>query len=79
MNSPADPAPPPNLDPLRIGTTDSVRPAAVLLSLLFVLPLYVNLFQVSRSSYADEKLSSAVNQALGPLALVLGLMGAVLQ
>lgn len=61
------------------GTTDSAQPAAVALSVLFVLPLYANLFRVARSSYSYEELSSAVNQALGPLALVLGLMGFALR
>jgi len=61
------------------GTTGDTRPAAVALSLLFVLPLYANLFRVARSSYSYDKLSSAVDQALGPLALILGLMGVVLR
>lgn len=61
------------------GTTGSARPAAVALSLLFVLPLYANLFRVVRSSYSCERLSPAVDQALGPLALILGLMGVVLR
>lgn len=49
------------------------------LFVLFTVPLYSNLFLAARSSYAYEQLSSAVDQALGPLALMLGLMGVVLR
>lgn len=45
------------------------------LSFLFVLPLYSNILRVERTDYSKEGLSSAIDQALGPLALVLGLMG----
>ncbi|CAM9527957.1 unnamed protein product, partial [Hapterophycus canaliculatus] len=61
------------------GTTSTARPVAVALHVLFSLPLYSNLLLVARSSYAYEKLSLAVDQALGPLALMLGLIGVVLR
>lgn len=54
------------------------RIAAVVLSCLFVLPLYNNILHVKSSDFAKDVVSSAIDQALGPLALVLGLMGIAL-
>ena len=60
------------------GTAGLAQVAAVALSCLFVLPLYANILRVERTDYSKEVLSSAIDQALGPLALVLGLMGVAL-
>lgn len=57
------------------GTTGVAQVAAAALSFLFVLPLYTNILRVERTDYSKEGLSSAIDQALGPLALLLGLMG----
>lgn len=60
-------------------STDSERQAVAALSLLFALPSYANVFRVVRSGFSTERLSAAVDQALGPLALTLGMMGIALR
>lgn len=60
-------------------STDSERQAVAALSLLFMLPSYANVVRVVRSGFSPERLSVAVDQALGPLALTLGMMGIVLR
>ncbi|CAM9859264.1 unnamed protein product [Ascophyllum nodosum] len=59
--------------------TNPSRYAAAGLSALFAAPSYANVLLVVRSGFSQERLSSAVDQALGPLALTLGLMGIALR
>lgn len=60
-------------------STTGARTLAAALCGLFTSPLYNNIARVRGAEFSPDSLSTAVEQALGPLALVLGLMGFALR
>lgn len=68
-----------NAHEMAATSTTGARTLAAALCGLFTSPLYNNIARVRGAEFSPDSLSTAVEQALGPLALVLGLMGFALR